>query len=428
MIFLLKFLSVLVVFFGVVNLFRMAIFLIGSDIYGLKKHLQSKKDLSYYPYVSIIIPAYNEERSVIGAISSVITNTYPQDKVEVIVVSDGSTDGTEQQVKDFIAQYSISNVRLVTQINSGKANALNNGMKNFATGELVMCLDADSYIAPDALVHAVIYFEDEKVMAMASNVKVVRSKGLLNLIQVFEYIICYQMKKAQTAFNIEYIIGGIGSMFRRSFLEQIDFYDGNTVTEDIDLTMKILQYGNKNIRVIYASDVLAYTQGALSISDLMRQRHRWKWGRYQTFLKNRHLFFSKDTKYTKGFSWIYLPFALFCDFAFFFEPFILLFILYLIIGYHDSITLLSAVCVLSFYMSMSILGEDTISIKNKFQLILLAPLMYFFFYLLSFVEYFALIKSWLNLHQLGKSLSQNKASWQPIRREGFAVSVVQSYK
>ena len=398
----------------------MAVFLIGSDIYSLKKHLQNKKDPSYYPYISVIIPAHNEERSIMNTILSVVTNTYPQDKVEIIVVNDGSTDGTAQNVQDFIARHSISNVILVSQVNSGKANALNNGMKNYATGDLVMCLDADSYLAPDALVRAVIHFEDEKVMAMASNVKVVRSRGILNLIQVFEYIVCYQMKKAQTAFNIEYIIGGIGSMFRRGFLEQIDFYDSNTVTEDIDLTMKILQYGNKHVRVVYASDVIAYTQGALSIADLVRQRYRWKWGRYQTFLKNKHLFFSKDTKHTKGFSWVYLPFALFCDFAFFFEPFLLFFILYLVIGYHDIFTLLSAIGVMSFYVCMSVLGEDTISVKKKFQLIPLAPLMYFFFYVLSFVEYFALIKSWLRLHHLKKSLSQNKTSWQPIEREGFS--------
>lgn len=418
-------LSLLIIFFGIVNLFRMTIFLIGSDIYSLRKHRQRKTKPLYYPLISIVIPAYNEEKSIVTAVSSVLNNNYPQDKIQVIVVNDGSEDSTEQTIKDFVLNNGIRNVTILSQTNLGKAHALNNGIKNFATGQLVMCLDADSYIAMDALSSAIPYFEDEKVMAVASNVKVAKSKGILNLIQVFEYIICYQMKKAQTAFNIEYIIGGIGSMFRRSFLEKIDFYDGDTVTEDIDVTMKILRYGNKNVRVIYGSDVTAYTQGALTVSDLIRQRHRWKWGRYQTFMKNKDMFFSGDRKHSKGFSWLYLPFALYSDAAFFFEPLILLFMFYLIIGYHDIVTLLSAIGVISFYMIMSIIGEETIKPKDKLKLIFFAPLMYFFFYVLSFVEYLALIKSLWHLPYLHKSLAQNKSNWQPIQREGFSSSIVQ---
>lgn len=421
---LLPVLSTLIIFFGIVNLFRMAIFLIGSDIYSLRKHRQHKRAPAYHPTISVIIPAYNEEKSIITSVASVLNNNYPQEKIQVIVVSDGSTDATEEVVREYIASNGINNVLVLSQDNLGKAHALNNGIKNYATGELVMCLDADSYIAKDALSRSVIYFEDEKVMAVASNVKVAQTRGALNLIQVFEYIVCYQMKKAQTAFNIEYIIGGIGSMFRRSFLEKIDFYDGNTVTEDIDITMKILRYGNKNVRVIYGSDVIAYTQGALTVSDLIRQRHRWKWGRYQTFLKNRHMFFSGDKRHSKGFSWLYLPFALYSDLTFFFEPLIILFMLYLVTYYRDIFTLISAICVISFYMIMSILGEETIKTKDKLKLISIAPLMYFFFYVLSFVEYLALIKSLLHLPHLSRSLTQNKASWQPIEREGFALPEV----
>lgn len=417
---LLTFVSVLIIFFGIVNLFRMAIFLIGSDIYGLKKHRKIKKVPSYYPTISVVIPAYNEEKSIVSSLSSVLNNNYPQDKVQVLVANDGSTDGTEEIIREFVNTNNITNVTIISQPNLGKAHALNNGIKNYTTGDLVMCLDADSYIAKDALSRAVIYFEKSDVMAVASNVKVARTKGLLNLIQVFEYIISYQMKKAQTAFNIEYIIGGVGSIFRKSFLEKINFYDVNTVTEDIDVTMKILRHGNKNVRVIYGSDVVAYTQGALTVSDLIRQRHRWKWGRYQTFLKNRHMFFSGDKRHSKSFSWLYLPFAIYSDAAFFFEPLIILFMLYLIIGFGDVVTLTSAMSVISFYMVMSIAGEETLNTKEKLKLVILSPAMYFLFYVLSFAEYLALIKSFWHLPRLQKSLDQSKSNWEPIEREGFS--------
>lgn len=414
--------SFLIIFFGIVNLLRMAVFLIGSDIYGVKKHLRRNKKPSYYPTISVIIPAYNEEKSIIASVSSVLNNDYPQEKIQTIVVNDGSKDKTEKILKDFVQRNGTGNVTIVSQENKGKAHALNNGIKNFATGKLIMCLDADSYLANDALSHAVTYFEDKKVMAVASNVKIAKSKGIINLIQMFEYIICYQMKKAQTAFNIEYIIGGIGSMFRRNLLEEIGFYDADTVTEDIDLTMKILRKGNKKIRVVYGSDAIAYTQGALSVPDLIRQRHRWKWGRYQTFLKNKNMFFSKEKKHTKIFSWFYLPFALYCDVAFFFEPLILLYMLYLIIYYKDIFTLVSAICVITFYMSMSILAEETVKLKDKIRLIILTPLMYFLFYLLSYVEYTALIKSLIKLNDLNKSISLNITNWNPIRRRGFLIA------
>ena len=258
-------------------------------------------------------------------------------------------------------------------------------------------------------------------MAIASNVKIARSGGLLNLIQLFEYVICHQMKKAQTVFNIEYIIGGIGSIFRKSYLQKINYFDENTVTEDIDITMKILRAGNKNVRVLYASDVIAYTQSALTVSDLIRQRYRWKWGRYQTFVKNRLMFFSRDFRYTKGLSWFYLPFALYSDLAFFLEPVILTYLIYIVISFADIKTLLSSVAIITFYFNFNILGEETLNLKDKLKMIALAPLMYFLFYVLSFVEYVALLKSLIRIPYLKKSLEGKECSWTPIRHSGISL-------
>lgn len=415
-------LAALVVLFGLVNLFRLSFFMIGSDIYGLMHALQKRKDSDYRPRVSVVIPAYNEERSILTSVSSVLDSDYPQDKLEVIVVNDGSTDRTAAVLAEFLSQHPAGNVRLINQANSGKAYALNNGLRNWATGELVMCLDADSELTSSALKNAVAYFKEENVMALASNVKIKRRPGILNLVQAYEYTLCYQMKRAQTVFNIEYIIGGIGSMFRRSYLQQIEFYDTNTVTEDIDITMKILRNGNKKHRVIYGADVVAYTQHAMSLGDLIKQRSRWKWGRYQTFLKNKDLFFSRDQKYTRGLSWFYLPFALYSDLAFFFEPLLVVFIWSLVIYYRDFASLLSMLAITTFYLGLNILAEDTFSFREEVKLLTLVPIMYFLFYILSLVEYIALLKSWLNFRNLRPSLSREKYSWQPISRLGLQQS------
>lgn len=412
--------AILVIFLGTINLLRMASFLIGADFYGLLHHLKSRRKLPpSHPKFSVIIPAYNEELTILSCLASVLKSDYPKDKLEVVVVNDGSTDKTAALVEKFQKDHQFPNLRLITQSNSGKARALNTGMKLFAHGELVMCLDADSLLSPDAIKNAVRHFEDKKLVALAANVKIIPQKGLLNLIQHFEYLVSYQMKKAQTTYNIEYIIGGIGSTFRQSILKQVDYYDEDTVTEDIDLTMKILRLGNKNIRVAYASDVIAHTQSVLTLPDLIKQRYRWKWGRCQTFLKNATLFFSRNDQHTKGLTWLYLPYAIFSDGAFLLEPVIVSYILFVTLWYREPFTLISALAVITFYLVMNILSEDTLKTSDKLKLIVIAPSMYFLFYVLSFVEYVALTKSLTNLPNLNKSLADKESRWKPVTRFGY---------
>lgn len=410
----------LIIFFGVINLIRMTVFIVGSDIYSYrsKKTLKNKTTKRFYPFVSIIIPAHNEEKTVIRAISSIVRNKYPRYKRQIVVVDDGSTDKTGELVKKYIDRYNVKNINLVRQKNKGKAAALNRGLKKHATGEVVMCLDSDSYLTRDGLKNASSYFQDEKVVAVSANVKIIPSGTFLNLVQQMEYLISYQMKRAQTVFNIEYIIGGIGSTFRKSALKKVGYYDGNTVTEDIDLTMKLLQLGNKNVRVIYGADVVAHTESVLNIGDLIKQRFRWKWGRSQTFLKNTNMFFSRDKRFTKGLSFFYLPYAIFSDIAFLLEPALVSYIFYIILRYGDIFTLAISLTIISIYISLNIFLENTLSKKEKVKFILLSPLMYFSFYILSFVEYLALLKSLLMLPRLKQSILKSNYNWSHVSRLG----------
>jgi biofilm PGA synthesis N-glycosyltransferase PgaC len=413
-------LAYLTVFFGVTNLARMAVFLVGSHVYGLRQN-RGKQDVpSSFPPVTVIVPAYNEGRNIVACLASILASDYPRDSLQVLVVNDGSTDDTAAIVRDYLASVPSAPVTLVNQANAGKAHALNNGLRNHATGEFVMCLDADSSIAPDAIRNAVRYFADERVMALAANVRIARRGGLLNLVQVFEYVISYQMKKALTVLNIEYIIGGIGSMFRRAHLERIGYYDTNTVTEDIDLSMKILRDGNNVVRVIYGSDVIAYTESVLRVSDLIRQRYRWKWGRFQTFFKNKSMFFSRQRTFTKGLSWVYLPLALFYELTFLLEPLLLAFLVCIIFIGGDYRTLLSAVAVITFYVGMNIVADETLGWRDKLTLIVLAPTMYVLFNLLSFVEYVALLKSLVHMPRLRQSIAKQTHTWTPVERLGSA--------
>lgn len=396
-------------------------FMVGSDMYSLREHIRRKrqqkaKDL---PKFTVIIPAYNEAKTVLTSVSSVVSNGYPLGKLQVVVVDDGSKDNTFEVLENFKAQHNYANLILVRRKNAGKARALNFALEHYATGQLVMCLDADSSLEQGALREAAQYFqEDPRLVALAANVKIRPQGTLFNLIQQFEYIICYQMKRAQTIFNVEYIVGGIGSTFKRTALERVGNYDTNTITEDIDLTMKLLRLGNKEHRVGYGARVIAYTESVLNVKDLIKQRYRWKYGRTQTFLKNPGMFFNFSPKHSKMLTWFYLPFAIFCDLAFFLEPLMVSYILWIIVRYADLATLLSAVAVIAGYVMLNILAEDTIPWKQKIKLAALAPSMYFFFYLLSFVEYVALIKSLLNFRKIKQSVSGGEeiCGWEHVAR------------
>jgi poly-beta-1,6-N-acetyl-D-glucosamine synthase len=411
-----SFIISVIVFLGTINILRITFFMVGSDIYGLLKVYKDKRHSQVvFPKFSVIVPAHNEENTILYSVTSVLQSNYPKDKLQLIVVDDGSTDDTVAILEEFKSK-SEWNFTIVSQTNTGKARALNNALKNYAGGELVMCLDADSSIHPDALKNAAKQFENPQVVALSANVKIRRSGSLFNLIQAFEYLICYQMKRAQTVFNIEYIIGGIGSTFRHQILANIGYYDTDTITEDIDLTMKFIQLGNKNHRVIYGADVIAYTESVLDMSGLIRQRFRWKYGRAQTFLKNINLFFSRKNESNTFLTWFYLPFALFSDLTFFLEPFILGFIVYVIYAYTDWVTLLSAFCVIGAYITLNVLAEDSIPLKERCKLALIAPSMYFFFYLLSYVEYVALIKTYIKIREIPGSIRDGECGWQHVAR------------
>ena len=409
----------LIIFFGVVNLVRMTMFIVGSDIYSYKaRKLAKTKKKHYVPNISIVIPAHNEEKTVLRAVRSIVQNKYPLEKRDIILVDDGSTDRTTPIIERYKKSFQVQNLTVLYQKNRGKASALNNAIKNHAKGELIMCLDSDSFLAKDGLKKAVAYFNDPRVAALSANIKIIPSKSLLNIIQQFEYLISYQMKRAQTVFNIEYIIGGIGSTFRKSILDKVGYYDDNTVTEDIDLTMKILQLGNRETRVIYGADVIAYTESVLDIQSLIRQRYRWKWGRAQTFLKNKNLFFKRDPKFTKGLTHLYLPYAVFGDIAFLLEPLLVSIIFYIVFMLGDLATLISTVTLMSLYLIINILLESTLNTKAKIKYVVMAPFMYLFFYVLSLVEYVALIKTLVRLPALRKSISKGMSRWQHVERIG----------
>jgi len=434
------------------NFMRIFVMLLGSDMYDIKqiKRQHHNQRLSpYRPLVSIVIPAFNEETGVIRTLESVLASRY--NNYEVIIIDDGSTDRTAQIVRSYIkalpkfelesyaaswnrwsnlkrryfhAEVNKHRVVFVSQENGGKGSALNNGIRNYARGKLIMVVDADSLLHTTALGKMVQHFRDRRVIASASNVKIIPSRSGLGIAQRIEYLISYRMKRSLTYFGMEYIIGGVGSTFRRSALIKTDLYDTDTMTEDIDLTLKLIQhYGNTRYKIHYAADAITYTEHVLRVRSLIKQRFRWKYGRFQSLLKNKALFFAKKGgKYSTQLTWYQLPYALFGELVLFIEPILVTYILYITVRYLDLSSLFSVYCIVTTFVFLMILGEESEAWHSKVLMSFILPAVYFMMYVLTFVEFAALIKSIKQSKKLfdGKTY---EGSWEHVERSGEPVTV-----
>lgn len=404
----------LIVVLGTINLIRLMVMMVGTDLYDLKR-AQQKHRRSYKPLISVIIPAYNEELVIERALDSICANTYR--RKEIIVVNDGSTDATAAIVRRWRRRTANKSValQLINQKNGGKAAAINNGMQK-ARGSLIMVLDADSLLAATALGEVPSYFTDKRVVMAAANVKILDDGSWFSLLQKYEYLISYRLKKSLANYNMEYIIGGVGSTFRASMVRRVGGYDTDTMTEDIDYTLKVLRRGNIKYRLTYAASVHAYTESVMTFRELIKQRYRWKYGRMQSFLKNRALFLNRGKQYDRRLTMWQLPYAIWAELMFSLEPLLIAYVLSVILIFQDLSTLASVYLVTTLYILLNVLFDDSETKRTKFKLVPLSLVQYPLFLILSAVEYGALIKSVARLHQLKSSLGHG--SWEHVARSG----------
>ncbi|MDQ3123408.1 MAG: glycosyltransferase [bacterium] len=408
-----------IVVLAILNLLRIGIFLISADLYEYKLAKQKKIISHYRPLVSIIIPAHNEEICIIATVQSALYNDYH--KKEIIVVDDGSVDRTYSKLKYFKYKNKLSQLKIVRQANLGKAVAINNAIKNQARGSLIMVLDADSKLDKHAVTNMVKHFSNRNIIAAAANVKIISNNTLLGLAQRIEYIISYHSKRALTILSMEYIIGGVGSTFRKIAVKSVEYYDTDTITEDIDFTLKLIfRKGNKGKSVFFAADVLAYTEPVLKFSSLVKQRYRWKYGRMQTFVKHKSMFFSRQKKYDKRLTMYQLPYAILGELTLFIEPILLTFIILMSFVYGDSKSLMGVYIIITAYITLNIFTENTESLKSKLSLIPGIPAAYVLMYVVTVVEFYALIKSILRMPKLLKP-GKEKPTWEHVERAGATI-------
>jgi cellulose synthase/poly-beta-1,6-N-acetylglucosamine synthase-like glycosyltransferase/spore germination protein YaaH/peptidoglycan/xylan/chitin deacetylase (PgdA/CDA1 family) len=240
--------------------------------------------------VSVIVPAYNEEITVLESLTSLLKSDYPN--IEFIFVDDGSTDDTYKIVKDNFSQD--ARIKIFTKPNGGKASALNYGISR-ASAAFVICIDADTQLKSDAVKELMRVFYKDEIAAVAGTVKVGNAHNLITKWQSIEYITSQNMdRRAFDVLNTITVVPGAIGAFRKSVIIEVGGFTTDTLAEDCDLTMRILRAGH----IVKNCDrAIAYTEAPESVNMLLKQRLRWSFGVMQSFYKNRKTLFNKKYGY-----------------------------------------------------------------------------------------------------------------------------------
>lgn len=227
--------------------------------------------------ISIIIPAYNEEKNIGRCIESVLNVDYPRKKLEIIVVDDGSYDRTSS----IALRYKKYGVRIFRKKNEGKANALNFGIKK-AKGELIATLDADSVITKESIKRMTGYFADPEVAAVTSAVKVHRPKNFWEKLQAVEYLYTIFTRRVLMFLDAVYVTPGPLSMFRKWVFKKLGGFDPMNILEDQEIALRIQA---NNYKIMSSLDADVYTIVPKDFSSLLKQRTRWHRGGLRNTLK-----------------------------------------------------------------------------------------------------------------------------------------------
>ncbi len=270
-----------------------------DHVYGTPEQIAA-----YRPQVAVLIPAYNEEKVIERTIQGALDSDYPN--LRVIVIDDGSKDRTLEIVRRaFAAEEAAGRVAILTKPNGGKAEALNFGLEHIRLehgddAEIFVGIDADTIIAPDAIVRMVPHFLNPKVGAVAGNAKVGNRVNLWTRWQALEYITSqnFERRALNTMGAVSVVPGAIGA-WRVEAVREAGGYHVDTVAEDADLTMALLRDG---YRVEYEDLALAFTEAPTSANALMRQRFRWSFGILQAIFKHKGVFARKG-----ALGWVALP-------------------------------------------------------------------------------------------------------------------------
>ncbi len=294
---------------GEIAIYAITFLAVYVQIFLLVTFLQKRKHLAqttglpvpeptHYPTVSIIVPCWNEEKTVHGTVESLLALDYPHDKLSIMVVDDGSTDSTWQELSVYKDN---PRVQIFRKENGGKHTAVNFGIEH-SRSDLIGCLDADSFVQPDALKRMVHAFNTHPdIMATAPSMIIHNPKNIVQFAQRVEYNMSTYNKKMLSYLGAIHVTPGPFSIFRKEVFEKIGKFRKAHGTEDQEIAYRMQEH---HLRIYHCHDAIVYTSSPDTIKKLYKQRLRWIYGFIQNTIDYRRLMFK--TKYG-NFSFYTLP-------------------------------------------------------------------------------------------------------------------------
>ena len=322
MIFTLNWIYLLVVgaFFPVLlwSLYNLPILAVGvRSLLQVRQKQRKSEQKVEQPSFSIVVPVKNEEKVLGRLLEALGKLEYPQNKMEVIIVEDGSTDGS----LEICRQYSNHNPQLNLKIfrrtcSDGKPSALNFGIDK-ASGEIVAVFDADSIPAIDVLSKAGSYFKDSDVAAVQGRTMPVNAgENMLTKFAAYEDLVWYEVyMRGKDVLNLFVHLRGSCQFIRRSVLVEVDGFDEHTLSEDMELSARLTK---GECRIRYASDAVTQQESPASLAKLFRQRTRWYRGTMEVAFKYGTLMAKPNLRKIDAEATLFGPFILLISIATYF--------------------------------------------------------------------------------------------------------------
>jgi cellulose synthase/poly-beta-1,6-N-acetylglucosamine synthase-like glycosyltransferase/peptidoglycan/xylan/chitin deacetylase (PgdA/CDA1 family) len=234
------------------------------------------------PFVSVLIPAHNEEKVIAKTLDALRLTNYPE--YEVVAISNASTDKTLDVLRTYAQHW--PRLRVLNEPKPGKVNALNTAIRQ-AWGEVIVMMDADTVFLPSTISYLTRHFRDPKVAAVAGHVKVGNRRNLITAWQALEYLsgICVT-RMAEGLMGGIMIVPGACSAWRKSAVVEAGGLSDNTLAEDCDLTICLQRLGYK---ITQDNRAIALTEAPTTLTSLAKQRLRWMFGNIQVFHKHRNI-------------------------------------------------------------------------------------------------------------------------------------------
>lgn len=290
---------ILTIFIGI---FRMMVLF----FFSTRQHRRHKKVFEYErinqenlerysPSVTVIIPVFNEEVVIRNTLEAIVNSEYPVDAI--LIIDDGSKDHTAAITKNLFRYF--PKVELIRKQNEGKASALNSGFQK-AHGEIIVTIDADSLIEKQTISNLVSHFKNPKVAAVSGNCKIGNRRNQLTTWQHIEYVTSNNLeKRALEELNCITIVPGANSAWRKAVVEEVGYYEDDTLAEDADLTLRVMNAGHK---IVYDERAISYVECPETVKQFTKQRFRWSYGILQSLWKNKTAIYQSDNKLLKYFA------------------------------------------------------------------------------------------------------------------------------